>query len=125
MAPVLLVEDDARLRHILARNLERRGYSVAEADTVAGARASCVAARPAVLILDITLPDGSGWDVLRSLAARDGPWLRVVAISAAPPPRRRLTEFSPLTFLQKPFALATLLQAVERAAVEARCCDGR
>ena len=115
-ARVLVVEDEDSLRRTIVRNLEQRGYEVREARTVAWAADACAAESPDVLVLDINLPDGSGWDVLRQLAARGVPRPPVVAMSAAPPTRKRLDEFGPITFLAKPFPIDALLRAVEHAA---------
>lgn len=115
-ARVLVVEDEPALRRIIVRNLEQRGYRVEQADTVAAALGQCDAELPDVLVLDVNLPDATGWDVLRGLAERGLARPAVVALSAAPPTRSRLAEFQPLTFLPKPFPISALLRAVERAA---------
>ena len=118
-AHVLVIEDEEPMRHILVRNLQRRGYRVSEARTVAWAVEACARNAPDVIVLDINLPDGSGWDVLRGLessSARPA----VVAISAVPPARKRLDEFGPLTFLPKPFLIDALLRAIDRA-LESGC----
>ena len=112
---VLVVEDEDSLRRTIVRNLERRGYEVREARTVAWAADACTAEYPDVLVLDINLPDGSGWDVLRQLAVRGVMQPRGVVMSAVPPTRKRLDEFGPITFLAKPFPSEALLRAVERA----------
>ncbi|MBM0224640.1 MULTISPECIES: response regulator transcription factor [Micromonospora] len=63
---LLLVEDDIRVAGALATALQRRGYLVEHAGTVAAA----VAAGPADLVLlDLNLPDGDGLAVCRSLRA--------------------------------------------------------
>lgn len=113
---MLVVEDEPALRRIIVRNLEQRGYRVEQADTVAAALGQCDAELPDVLVLDVNLPDATGWDVLRGLAERGPARPAVVALSAAPPTRSRLAEFQPLTFLPKPFPISALLRAVERAA---------
>ncbi len=113
---VLVVEDEEPVRHIVVRNLEQRGYRVSEARTATWAVDRCAEDPPDVLVLDINLPDGSGWDVLRGIAARGLRRPAVVAISAVPPTRGRLAEFGPITFLPKPFLIEALLRAVERAA---------
>src|SRR5947209_4976406 len=64
---ILLVEDDLYLQRVLGRTLERIGYRVATASTVAGALAAIGQELPAVLVLDNNLPDGTGWGVLRQL----------------------------------------------------------
>lgn len=119
-ARVLVVEDEEPVRRIIVRNLGQRGYRVDEACSVAEGLQSCLATPPDVLILDINLPDGSGWDVLRALTGRGVPWPRVIAMSAVPPTRRRRAEFSPVVFLPKPFLIDGLLRAVEWAAMEGR-----
>lgn len=112
---VLVVEDEDNLRRTFVRCLAQRGYRVSEARTAAWAMDVCQDDLPDAIVLDINLPDGSGWDVLRSLRARDVSPPPVVAISAVPPTRTRLAEFEPITFLPKPFAIQSLLRAVSRA----------
>lgn len=116
-AHVLVVEDEEPVRQIILRNLQQRGYRVSEARTVAWAVQSCGRDPPDVLVLDINLPDGSGWDVLRQLQKDGLPRPAVLAISAVPPARKRLQEFGPLQFLPKPFLIDALLRAVGRVAV--------
>jgi DNA-binding response OmpR family regulator len=115
---ILVVEDEENLRRILVRNLEQRGYHVSEARTVAWAVDVSSSDLPDVLVLDINLPDGSGWDVLRQLAARGVPHPPVVAISAVPQRQAQLAQFVPVTFLLKPFLIDALLRAVDHAAAK-------
>jgi CheY-like chemotaxis protein len=120
---VLLVEDEPHLRSVLVKNLTRRGCRVADAATAAEALADCEASPPDVLVLDINLPDATGWDVLRGLKTRGLPQPALVMLSAAPPLPSRLAEFGPTCFLEKPFSIDTFLRAVEQAAQngEASC----
>ena len=111
---VLLVEDEATLRGIIARNLAARGHTVTEADSAGQAIARLTEARPDLMLLDINLPDRSGWDVLREMRGRG--WnVPVVIISAVRVSRERLEEFRPLAFLPKPFPLEALLRVVSDA----------
>jgi DNA-binding response OmpR family regulator len=111
----LVVEDEQHMRRILVRNLEQREYRVMSAATAAEALASCMATRPDVLVLDINLPDATGWDVLRGMRLRGTSQPAVVVLSAVPPLPSRLAEFGPLCFLQKPFPIDAFLRAVEQA----------
>lgn len=115
---VLVVEDERPLRRAFALNLEQRGYRVRDASDLSAALASCTAEWPDVLVLDVNLPDGTGWDLLRALAAQGKPQPAVVAVSAAMPGKGRLAEFCPVAFLPKPFPIAALIRAVERAAAK-------
>ncbi|GEP05972.1 response regulator transcription factor [Methylobacterium oxalidis] len=67
MTRVLIVEDDSDIRAMLARGLEAEGFSVGMAGCVGDALTAARDDAPAAVVLDITLPDGSGHDVCRSL----------------------------------------------------------
>ena len=111
---VLLVEDEATLRSIIARNLAARGHTVAEADSAREALTRLSETRSDLMLLDINLPDRSGWDILREMHSRG--WdVPVVIISAVRVSPARLEEFRPLAFLPKPFPLEALLRVVEDA----------
>jgi DNA-binding response OmpR family regulator len=108
---VLLVEDEATLRRIVARNLETRGARVHEAGTAAEAIAAVAAEQPDLMLLDINLPDRTGWDVLRELK-RQGIEVPTVVVSAVRVSQVRLQEFCPLAYLPKPFPIEALLRLV-------------
>jgi CheY-like chemotaxis protein len=62
---ILLVEDEHLLRVPMTAALENAGFSVVQAATKAEALTAMEAAAPDLLILDILLPDGDGWEILR------------------------------------------------------------
>ena len=113
-ARVLIVEDDPQLRRIIVSNLRVRGHAVREAIDVAQALQALAAELPDLLILDLNLPDRSGWDVLREadLPAQ----VEVLVLTAVPVSPHRLREFRPVVYLPKPFPLDALLRLVEREA---------
>jgi DNA-binding response OmpR family regulator len=114
-AAILLVEDDEALRHILAGHLRRHGYHVIEADSAERAEERLrLSPRPALVILDINLPGGTGWDLLRSGPMQAAGRPPVVVASAVTVSPRHLREFAVDGYLPKPFPLETLLQTVER-----------
>jgi DNA-binding response OmpR family regulator len=133
MARILIVEDELALRRIITLNLVRRGYTVAEADSVVTANEACAASPEPfdLIVLDICLPDHTGWDVLRNLEEcgpsipmessarnlaskpdRSGP--QVIIITAVRPQQSRIDEFQPAAVLLKPFPIAALLQLIRR-----------
>jgi DNA-binding response OmpR family regulator len=113
---VLLVEDEPALRRIIARNLTTRGLDVAEAGTVGEALTALNVETPDLILLDINLPDRSGWDVLRDLQRRHIA-VPTIVVSAVRVSQSRLDEFQPLAFLPKPFSIDALLRLVLGATV--------
>ncbi len=109
---VLLVEDDPVLVDVLSRNLLARGYSVKAETTAEGAILSMAEEWPDALLLDINLPDDSGWEVLRRLDDHSRQNLGVIVISAAPISPKRIQEFRPARWFQKPFPLDALFRAL-------------
>lgn len=126
MSHILVVEDDLQLRRIITMNLARRGFSVAEADSVPCAFDMATAAWEAgypfdLIILENHLANSSGWDLLRLLRApemvKQGmPVAPVVVMSALPVARSRCSEFGPLATLLKPFPISALMGLVDRYA---------
>lgn len=74
-----IVEDEPQIGEILAGYLRAEGYTPVVSTSVAAATAALAAGRPDLLLLDVTLPDGSGLDILRSVRERDIPAILVTA----------------------------------------------
>jgi DNA-binding response OmpR family regulator len=106
---VLLIDDEATFRGVIARNLRTRGLTVREAETVDEAIAEIDGALPDALLLDLNLPDRTGWDVLRELRQRQT-HVPTIIVSAIRVPASKLEEFQPLAYLPKPFPLEALLR---------------
>jgi two-component system response regulator RegX3 len=74
MAPgrraILLVEDEPAITEPLVESLEREGFTLHVAGTVAEALEGAERLRPDLILLDIMLPDGSGFDVCREVRRR-------------------------------------------------------
>ncbi len=64
---LLLVDDDEIFLNRLARAMEKRGFQVARAVSVAGALAAAQARPPAYAVVDLRLEDGNGLDVVDAL----------------------------------------------------------
>lgn len=114
---ILLVEDEPRLLQALTLSLRGRNYQVTEAMTAAEAITAVTDGRFDVMLLDVNLPDGTGWDVLRTL--RDGGRaMPVVVLSAVPPNPQRVKEFAPAGVLHKPFPIDALVRLIRSACGE-------
>jgi signal transduction histidine kinase/DNA-binding response OmpR family regulator len=62
--PILVIEDDTATREFIAEMLVAQGYSVATAADGAQARAQVAAVLPELVILDLVLPEASGFELL-------------------------------------------------------------
>jgi DNA-binding response OmpR family regulator len=83
-SPLLVVDDNAATRYAMRRVLERHGYPVMEAGT--GGEGLTLLAKHsfAAVILDVNLPDMSGFDIVRQLRKRpETRLLPVIHVSAA------------------------------------------
>jgi two-component system KDP operon response regulator KdpE len=112
---VLLVEDEAALADVIRRNLRARGFEVSVADSAEAALLAMTASSPDVLVLDVNLPDMTGWDILRGLGAAGRERLPAIVVSAAPISQKRIDEFRPFRTLTKPFPIEALVRALEAA----------
>jgi two-component system response regulator RegA len=77
---LLIVDDDAPLCNRLARAMERRGFIVATADSVAGGIAAASERPPAFAVVDMRLGDGRGLEVVTALR-RARPGARIVMLT--------------------------------------------
>jgi two-component system response regulator RegA len=66
---LLIVDDDAPFRQRLALAMERRGYAVTTAETVAAGIEAATSQRPAFAVVDLRLGDGNGLEVVPALRA--------------------------------------------------------
>jgi CheY-like chemotaxis protein len=125
-ARILVVEDDEMLRELILRNLERRGHDVRVAENAHTALAHLRTDPFDLILLDICLPDQTGWEVLRT-AQKEGKLspleldgnagrLPVVVLSAVRVSPGRLQEFHPLAYLPKPFPMDAVLRLASEAA---------
>jgi len=69
MPTILLVEDNEMNRDMLSRRLERKGFTVLTAGDGALGISAAHAARPDVILMDMSLPIVDGWEATRRLKA--------------------------------------------------------
>jgi two-component system nitrogen regulation response regulator GlnG len=113
---ILVVDDDAAIRTVVAQSLRREGHQVTTAATLAEMEVHLAAAMPDVLITDVMLPDGNGLDRLERLTG-EHPGLPVIVLSAQNTLTTavRSTEAGAYDYLPKPFDLDVLGRAVSGA----------
>lgn len=110
---VLIVEDDAQICTLVRDGLEQHDITVTEAGTVAEAHRAFDRAAFDVIILDLTLPDGSGFDVLRHINATFSQ-SHVIVLSAAVTELDRIRglELGADDYVVKPFSARELTARV-------------
>ncbi len=116
MSAILVVDDDAAIRTVVAQALRRGGHEVSTADSLAQLERALANGLPDVLITDVVLPDGDGLDHVRSVAARF-PTLPIIVLSAQNTLTTavRAAEVGAYEYLPKPFDLDVLARAVTGA----------
>ena len=112
---VLLVEDNERIMVGNKRFLERQGFDVAAAMTLAEARAHVEKCRPDVAVLDIMLPDGSGIDFMGELRESENPGIPVLLLTGLTTKQDIVNGLKAGgdDYLTKPYDFSELLARIE------------
>jgi DNA-binding NtrC family response regulator len=115
-ANILVVDDERSVREGLSAALRQAGYTPRVADSLASARAALAEKRPACVLLDIRLRDGSGLDFLAELRSAS-PALPVIMATAYGDSDRtiRAMKLGAFDYVTKPFDLDALLAVIARA----------
>ncbi|KQU55735.1 nitrogen regulation protein NR(I) [Sphingomonas sp. Leaf339] len=116
MSTILVVDDDAAIRTVVAQALRRSGHAVLTADSLTQLDKILATGAPDVLISDVVLPDGDGINRMREVADRF-PQLPVIILSAQNTLTTavRAAELGAYDYLPKPFDLDVLARAVAGA----------
>lgn len=115
---VVVVDDDRDLRRLVTRLLEPIGYVVHEASTASAALSLIAREKPAVALVDVHLPDMSGYEVCRRLRDQFGNDISIVLLSG-----ERTEEFDRTAgmllgaddYIVTPFARGEFIARVRRA----------
>lgn len=107
---VLLVEDEPVLAEIVQESLQSRAFEVVHADTIAGAKAVYYHNKPDIIVLDVMLPDGSGFDFARQIRNVDTD-LPIIFLTSRSLPKDVVEGFESggNDYLKKPFSLEELI----------------
>ncbi len=117
MAKILVIDDEQNLRRLAQVNLEANKYEVITATTGTEGLKLAEQMHPDLVLLDIRMPDMSGWDVLMALKMnRKLKKIPVVIMSASPPYKdeQSLRNLRASGWLMKPFSVEDLLQQVKQ-----------
>lgn len=112
---ILVVEDDQDVAMLLRMRLEAAGFDVQTVASGAAALTDAAEHPPRLVILDLRLPDISGYDVCRNLRRLCGPWaVPVLMLTGMDQPVDQLRGFAygADAYLTKPYDAHELLQTI-------------
>jgi len=124
---ILVVEDEPDIRELVRYNLERGGFEVAETEDGEAALQLIERQRPALLILDLMLPNADGLEICKILRQRPATTnLPIVMLTAKAAEVDRVLglEFGADDYITKPFSPRELVARVKAVLRRAESGDG-
>ena len=111
---LLVVEDEDTIRELLCGSLRFAGYEVMSAGSGAEALRASMSARPDLVLLDVMMPDGDGFEVARRMRSAGGPEIPVIFLTARDEVQDRLAgfEIGADDYVTKPFSLDEVLARI-------------
>jgi two-component system, OmpR family, response regulator len=113
-ARLLVVDDEKTIRELLAGSLRFAGYDVVTAASGAEALHATASARPDLVLLDVMMPDGDGFEVARRIRSSGGPDVPVIFLTARDEVTDRVAGFDigADDYVTKPFSLDEVLARI-------------
>jgi DNA-binding NtrC family response regulator len=114
---ILIVDDEVGIRELLSEILQDEGYRVALAENASEARAYRQRQQPALVLLDIWMPDTDGVTLLREWGSTALLTMPVIMMSGHGTIETAVeaTRIGAFDFLEKPIGLSKLLSTIARA----------
>lgn len=115
MKKVLIIDDENRTRSLIAKMIDSFGFDVdtiPEGENVQSGIKAIEKHNPDIVFLDIQMPDGTGFDVIRSIGNKN---FEVIFITAHEEFAIKAIKFSALDYLLKPVDASELKAALEKA----------
>src|SRR5262245_48299378 len=109
---ILLVEDEAAITEPLAAALAREGFDASVVGTADGAISEASRISPDLVLLDIGLPDGSGFDVCRELRSRSSTPIIMLTARGEESDRVAGLELGADDYVVKPFSAREVVARV-------------
>jgi PAS domain S-box-containing protein len=111
---VLIIDDDAATRDLLARFLEKDGFTVATARDGREGVERARELKPRVILLDVTMPRMDGWSVLRTLRADPDLGATPIIMVTVLDEQNLAFSLGATDYLQKPIEWGQLKSAMDR-----------
>ena len=121
MSPLILVVDDEASTRLLIRSfLQKMGLGVVEAESGNSALELLSKVRPDAVILDLNMPDGSGWETARKLKSdpvtKNLPLIAITGLTEELATQKRPKPVWD-EFIEKPFSLVTLKRTLKHVGI--------
>ncbi len=121
-ARVLIVDDEPQIRRFLRTSLDAHGFEVVEAESGQEAIRRATTDKPDILVLDLGLPDISGFDVIRRIREWSPVPIIVLTARNREPDKIEALDLGADDYLTKPFGMGELMARI-RAALRHRIQD--
>lgn len=112
---ILVIDDEAQIRRMIAISLEAHGYRVKGASCAAEGLRIVADERPDLVILDLGLPDMDGLDALKHLREWSDTPVIVLSIRCEEEEKIRLLDNGADDYVTKPFGMGELLARIRSA----------
>jgi len=112
---VLLIDDEPKIRRFLRAGFELQGFSVLEAENAADGLKAATFSAPDLIILDLSLPDLHGAEVLERLRSWSNVPVIILSVVSGEAEKVRLLQAGADDYVVKPFGMAELLARSEAA----------
>lgn len=114
MNRILIIDDEPQIRKFLRISLASQGYEVIEASDGATGLAQTALAEPALVVLDLGLPDLDGKEVLRRILAERSVPILVLSVRSDEAEKVQALDLGAQDYVVKPFSVNELLARVRR-----------
>jgi two-component system, OmpR family, KDP operon response regulator KdpE len=112
---ILIIDDEVQIRRLLEITLSASGYKISEASTGKEGLSLAASHQPALIILDLGLPDTDGLDVLRKLREWYGKPIIILSVRSSEDDIIKALDSGANDYLTKPFRTGELLARIRVA----------
>lgn len=114
-ARLLVVDDEPSMIRTLGTNLRGHGFQVETAETAGDALASYERRQPDLVVLDLNLPDGDGFEVVRRIREHSGTPIIVLSARGGEHDKVNALDLGADDYMTKPFGIDELLARIRVA----------
>ena len=114
-ARLLVVDDEPSMIRTLGTNLRGHGFQVETAETAGDALASYQRRQPDLVVLDLNLPDGDGFEVVRRIREHSGTPIIVLSARGGEHDKVNALDLGADDYMTKPFGIDELLARIRVA----------